>query len=178
MAPALRLPTHLSSFYTIRLPPATTTMATITAEPNEKAPASPRYSTSSQPNRVSTDTISPGVARIEATVEHLTNANRVCIFFGVLLLAWAYGLDNTLRGTYQPLAVNALNAQSLLATVTVIRAVVGAAAQVSDICSSISHRVYGLGALERKLMHYSPRQLRLRMSLGGLKYFWLLCSSI
>ncbi|KAF2628569.1 siderochrome-iron transporter Sit1 [Macroventuria anomochaeta] len=98
-------------------------------ELDEKAPPSPRYSTTSQPNRAPFDTVSPGVARIEATAEHITLANRVWIFFGVLLIAWAYGLDSTLRVAYQPIAVDALNAHSLLATVTVVRAVIGAAAQ-------------------------------------------------
>jgi SIT family siderophore-iron:H+ symporter-like MFS transporter len=52
------------------------------------------------------------------------------MFFGVLLLAWAYGLDSTLRSAYQPIAVSALNAHALLASVSVVRAVIGAAAQV------------------------------------------------
>lgn len=102
-------------------------------EVDEKASPSPPYGDSEQCGRASIDTISPGVARIEATVEHLTSTNRACIFFGVLIIAWAYGLDSTLRVAYQPIAVNALNAHSLLATVTVVRAVIGAAAQVSPI---------------------------------------------
>lgn len=99
------------------------------AEPDNKAP---RFSTTSQPVRASFDSVSPGVARIEATAEHLTTTNRVWILIGVLLAAWAYGLDSTLRTSFQPLAVDALNAHSMLATVTVVRAVIGAAAQVSN----------------------------------------------
>ena len=106
------------------------------AEPDDKAP---RFSTASHPDRASFDSVSPGVARIEATAEHLTTANRTCILFGVLIAAWAYGLDNTLRLTYQSLAVNALNANAQLATLTVVKAVIGAAAQVSDYFGSSSN---------------------------------------
>ncbi|KAJ4370191.1 ferrioxamine B transporter [Didymella sp. IMI 355093] len=98
------------------------------AEADDKAL---RFSTTSQPVRTSFESVSPGVARIEATTEHLTTANRAFILFGVLLAAWAYGLDNTLRTTFQPLAVDGLHAHSMLATVTVTRAVIGAAAQAS-----------------------------------------------
>lgn len=99
------------------------------ADPDDKAP---RFSTASYPDRASFDSVSPGVARIEATAEHLTTANRAWILFGVLLAAWAYGLDNTVRGAYQSIAVNALNANAQLATMSVVRAVIGAAAQVRD----------------------------------------------
>lgn len=101
-------------------------------EPDDKAL---RFSTASQRSRASLDSVSPGVARIEATAEHLTTANRTCILFGVLLAAWAYGLDSILRSAYQPLAVNALKANAQLATMTVVRAVVGAASQVNDLRS-------------------------------------------
>jgi SIT family siderophore-iron:H+ symporter-like MFS transporter len=59
------------------------------------------------------------------------------MFFGVLLLAWAYGLDSTLRSAYQPIAVSALNAHALLASVSVVRAVIGAAAQVGHKFSAV-----------------------------------------
>lgn len=98
------------------------------AEPDDKAP---RFSTASHPDRAFFENISPGVARIEATAEHLTAANRTFILFGVLLAAWAYGLDNTLRTTYQSMASNALNANAQLATVAVVKAIIGAATQVS-----------------------------------------------
>lgn len=105
---------------------AHTTPATM-AEPDDKAP---RFSSASYPNRASFDEASPGAARIGAVAEHLTINNRACILFGVLLAAWAYGLDNTLRGSYQSIAANALNANVQLATITVVRAVIGAATQV------------------------------------------------
>lgn len=81
-------------------------------EVDEKASPTSRLSNSDEDGHIAIDTVSPGVARIEATVEHLTSANQACIFFGVLLIAWAYGLDSILRVAYQPIAVSALNAHS------------------------------------------------------------------
>lgn len=37
-------------------------------------------------------TQSPGVARIEALSKHITTGNRIAIFLGVFLIAYAYGL--------------------------------------------------------------------------------------
>lgn len=105
-------------------------MTTPTAEPNEKGSPSLRGSTSSRLRRPSVDTVSPGVARIGAAAEHITTANRVCILFSVLLLAWAFGLDAVLRTGYHAIAVNALHAQAQLATVSVVKAVTAAAVQV------------------------------------------------
>ena len=72
---------------------------------------------------------SPGVARIEALSEHITFANRCFIFFGVFLIAYAYGLDGTLRYSYQPYATSGFSTHSLLSTINVVRSVVAAAAQ-------------------------------------------------
>lgn len=72
---------------------------------------------------------SPGVVRIEALAAHISFYDRIAIFFGVFLIAYAYGLDGTLRYTYQPTATNDFGGHSLLATVNTIRAVVAAAAQ-------------------------------------------------
>lgn len=44
---------------------------------------------------------SPGVARIEALSAHLTIFDRIFLFIGVFLIAYAYSLDGTLRYTYQ-----------------------------------------------------------------------------
>ena len=44
---------------------------------------------------------SPGVLRIEAISAHLTLKDRVFVFFGVFLIAYAYGLDGQIRSTYQ-----------------------------------------------------------------------------
>jgi SIT family siderophore-iron:H+ symporter-like MFS transporter len=73
---------------------------------------------------------SPGVVRIEALAAHITFYDRIAIFFSVFLIAYAYGLDGTLRYTYQPTATSDFGGHSLLATVNTIRAVVAAAAQV------------------------------------------------
>jgi hypothetical protein len=44
---------------------------------------------------------SPGVLRIEATSAHFTFVDRIFVFFGVFLIAYAYGLDGIIRYTYQ-----------------------------------------------------------------------------
>ncbi|KAJ9665892.1 ferrioxamine B transporter [Coniosporium apollinis] len=72
---------------------------------------------------------SPGVARIEALSTHLTTFDRVFLFIGVFLIAYAYSLDGTLRYTYQPYALAGYELHSLLATVNVVRTVIAAAAQ-------------------------------------------------
>ncbi|WYZ46113.1 hypothetical protein EsH8_IX_000338 [Colletotrichum jinshuiense] len=72
---------------------------------------------------------SPGVVRIEALSAAITTTDRYFIFFGVFLVAYAYGLDGTLRYAYQPTATNSYATHSLLATVNVLRSVIAAAAQ-------------------------------------------------
>jgi SIT family siderophore-iron:H+ symporter-like MFS transporter len=72
---------------------------------------------------------SPGVARIEALNAHTSFINRCCIFFGLFLIAYAYGLDGTLRYTYQPYATASYSTHSTLATINVLRSVIAAAAQ-------------------------------------------------
>ena len=62
-------------------------------------------------------TKSPGVARIEALNAHTSFVNRCCIFFGLFIVAYAYGLDGTLRGTYQPYATAGYQTHSTLATI-------------------------------------------------------------
>ncbi|KAL5403476.1 ferrioxamine B transporter [Paraphaeosphaeria minitans] len=74
-------------------------------------------------------TQSPGVARIEALSKHITTGNRIAIFIGVFFIAYAYGLDGTLRYAYQPTATSGFGNHSLLSTINVVRAVVAAAAQ-------------------------------------------------
>ncbi|KAL2147528.1 hypothetical protein VTI28DRAFT_8783 [Corynascus sepedonium] len=78
---------------------------------------------------VSTDDKSPGVRRVEALAAVLTTTDRIFIFFGVFLVAFAYGLDGIVRYTYQPLATASFQQHSLLATVNVFRSVIAAAAQ-------------------------------------------------
>ncbi|CAI6332394.1 unnamed protein product [Periconia digitata] len=72
---------------------------------------------------------SPGVLRIEALSRHISSLDRVFIFIGVFLIAYAYGLDGTLRFTYQPNATDKFKNHSLLSTVNVVRAVIAAATQ-------------------------------------------------
>ncbi|KAF2643833.1 siderochrome-iron transporter-like protein Sit1 [Massarina eburnea CBS 473.64] len=72
---------------------------------------------------------SPGVARIEALSAHISTGNRIAIFLGVFLIAYAYGLDGTLRYAYQPTATSSFANHSLLSTINVVRAVVAAASQ-------------------------------------------------
>ena len=44
---------------------------------------------------------SPGVQRIEAISKHFTLTDRIFVFIGVFLIAYAYGLDGIIRYTYQ-----------------------------------------------------------------------------
>lgn len=44
---------------------------------------------------------SPGVARVEVISRYFTLPDKVLFFFGIFLLAYAYGLDGTIRYTYQ-----------------------------------------------------------------------------
>ncbi|KAH0841704.1 hypothetical protein AYO21_01064 [Fonsecaea monophora] len=72
---------------------------------------------------------SPGVARIEAINQVLTRTDRVFLFIGVFLIAYAYGLDGITRYTYQTTATASMGHHSLLATINTLRAVIAAAAQ-------------------------------------------------
>ncbi|AEO59133.1 hypothetical protein MYCTH_2307144 [Thermothelomyces thermophilus ATCC 42464] len=100
---------------------------------NSSVAAGPVAGNSSLPDRrppsVSTDDKSPGVRRAEALAAVLTTTDRVFIFLGVFLVAFAYGLDGVLRASYQPVATASFNQHSLLATVNVLRSVIAAAAQ-------------------------------------------------
>ena len=64
------------------------------------------------------DTKSPGVARIEALNAHTSLVNRCFIFFGLFLVAYAYGLDGSLRGVYQSYATAGFETHSTLATIS------------------------------------------------------------
>ena len=75
------------------------------------------------------DEKSAGVRRAEALAAVLTTTDRVCIFLGLFLVAFAYGLDGTVRYAYQPKATASFEEHSLLATVNVLRSVIAAAAQ-------------------------------------------------
>ncbi|KAL2867217.1 putative siderochrome-iron transporter Sit1 [Aspergillus lucknowensis] len=73
--------------------------------------------------------MSPGVKRIELIGSHLGLWGRVAMFSGIWLIAYVYGLDGGVRTTYQPLATASYATHSLLSTITVLRAVIAAAAQ-------------------------------------------------
>ncbi|KAM0185403.1 hypothetical protein ACHAPA_012181 [Fusarium lateritium] len=75
------------------------------------------------------DITSPGVQRIKAMSEVITFTDRIFIFFGVFLIAYAYGLDGTVRYAYQPSALNEFKEHSLQSSVNTLRAVIAAAAQ-------------------------------------------------
>ncbi|GLA53782.1 siderophore transporter [Aspergillus niger] len=72
---------------------------------------------------------SPGVKRIEALSSHLHILDRVFLFCGIFLIAYVYGLDGLLRGTYQPYATASYGLHSVLSSVDILRAVIAAAAQ-------------------------------------------------
>jgi SIT family siderophore-iron:H+ symporter-like MFS transporter len=44
---------------------------------------------------------SPGVRRIEVITSHFRMVDRVCLFLAIFLIAYVYGLDGTVRYTYQ-----------------------------------------------------------------------------
>ncbi|KAF2127021.1 siderochrome-iron transporter-like protein Sit1 [Dothidotthia symphoricarpi CBS 119687] len=93
---------------------------------------------SARVGKIPIDTTSPGVARIEIIAEHITLGNRICIFIGVFLIAFAYGLDGSVRGSYQPVATSKLGNHQFIATLGVLRSIVGAvcqptAAKVADV---------------------------------------------
>lgn len=99
------------------------------AGPNNKEFSSPGHEGSRRDSILLVDDKSPGVARIEAIGEVLTLTDRIFLFIGVFLVAYAYGLDGTVRYTFQTTATASMGEHSLLATINVLRAVIAAAAQ-------------------------------------------------
>ncbi|KAJ5486684.1 hypothetical protein N7530_000984 [Penicillium desertorum] len=75
------------------------------------------------------DTKLPGAARMKALYSSLTVVERIAIFSSVFIIGFAYGLDNLLRGTYEPYATSSFGEHSLLSTINVILSVVAAASQ-------------------------------------------------
>ena len=76
-----------------------------------------------------TGSISPGVKRIEALSQHISCTERVILFIGIFIVAYVYSLDISLRYAYQPVATDSFQTHSLLATISVLRSVIAAAAQ-------------------------------------------------
>lgn len=83
-------------------------------------------------DKVSLDsTANAGVHNAEIYSKYYTHPfRRFLIFFSLFLIAFAYGLDNSVRSTYQTLATSSYSKHSLLSTVTCIKAVISAAAQI------------------------------------------------
>lgn len=73
------------------------------SQENTIADAPPYYSNDgSSENLLAT----AGVRRIEAINSQLTTIDRAVIFVGLFLIAYCYGLDGTVRYTYQSYATN------------------------------------------------------------------------
>lgn len=76
-----------------------------------------------------TGNTSPGVRRMEAIAQHINFPSRVILFVGIFIVAYVYSLDISLRYAYQPTATDSFSTHSLLATISVLRSVIAAAAQ-------------------------------------------------
>jgi hypothetical protein len=61
---------------------------------------------------------SPGVRRIEIIASHFRFVDRIFLFLGVFLIAYVYGLDGTVRYTYQVCCRLGLSLLSILGTET------------------------------------------------------------
>ncbi|WWD20507.1 hypothetical protein CI109_104983 [Kwoniella shandongensis] len=86
---------------------------------------------------------SPGVRRIEAISSCFESWHKWVLFASVFFVAYSYGLDGTVRYTYQAAALSVLGVSAQTSTVTVVRSIVAAAAQpvyakISDYFGRIS----------------------------------------
>ncbi|KAI0010223.1 major facilitator superfamily transporter [Xylariaceae sp. FL0662B] len=59
----------------------------------------------------------------------ITRTERATLFFGIFLVGYVYGLESQVRSTYQPYATSSFSLHSRLATINVLRSVMGIAAQ-------------------------------------------------
>ncbi|KFY19524.1 hypothetical protein V493_07924 [Pseudogymnoascus sp. VKM F-4281 (FW-2241)] len=103
---------------------------------NKELDQGPDHDVSDSEPRISDDSSkhiygskSLGVKRIEAISAQFTGLDRIILFCSIFLVAYCYGLDGTIRYTYQPYATASFSQHSLLATITVLRSIIGAAAQ-------------------------------------------------
>ncbi|SCV05153.1 LANO_0H01222g1_1 [Lachancea nothofagi CBS 11611] len=72
-----------------------------------------------------------GVSNVEVYAHQYNNAvYRTMLFFSIFLVAYAYGLDGTVRYTFQSYATSSYAEHSLLATVNCIKSVIAAAGQI------------------------------------------------
>ncbi|GAA6033303.1 hypothetical protein JCM8097_006682 [Rhodosporidiobolus ruineniae] len=77
--------------------------------------------------KVSETEKSLGTLRVEAITAQLTTPLRAWLYIGVFLVAYAYGLDSTVRGTLQSYATSSFASHSLLATVNVLKSIIAGA---------------------------------------------------
>jgi len=86
---------------------------------------------------------SPGVRRIEIIGQFFEGWHKWVLFFAIFLIAYVYGLDGFTRYAYQSQATSSFSASAQISTVSVVRAIVAAAAQpayakVSDYFGRVS----------------------------------------
>ncbi|KKA26540.1 hypothetical protein TD95_005356 [Thielaviopsis punctulata] len=84
---------------------------------------------SASPSAPALAPLSRGVARMKAINAVMTGRDTGLLFACILAASWAYGLDGTVRCTYQNYATGSFHQHSLLATVNVLRSVVATVAQ-------------------------------------------------
>ncbi|ANB13923.1 Sit1p [Sugiyamaella lignohabitans] len=70
-----------------------------------------------------------GVRKVEIYSSQYKLVGKIFVFFSVFLVSYAYGLDSNIRYVYQATATSSYAEHSLLSTVNVIKAVIGAAGQ-------------------------------------------------
>lgn len=75
------------------------------------------------------DVHAQGVERIAAISAAFNTPLKVVLFVGIFLVAYCYGLDATVRFTYQTYATNSYSQHSLLGTMNTVRAILAAAIQ-------------------------------------------------
>ncbi|KAK9455180.1 MFS general substrate transporter [Dipodascopsis uninucleata] len=69
-----------------------------------------------------------GVKRAEVISDQYRNRmGKTVVFLSIFLVAYAYGLDGTVRSTYQTMATSSYSSHSLLATINTVRSVFAAA---------------------------------------------------
>lgn len=87
--------------------------------------------TTSSPAPSYIELIDPGVRNIEIYAEQYSRPlYRVGLFFSLFLIAYAYGLDGSVRYTFQAYATSSYSKHSLLSTVNCIKTVIAAVGQI------------------------------------------------
>ncbi|EJD06330.1 MFS general substrate transporter [Fomitiporia mediterranea MF3/22] len=94
----------------------------------EKADAISRETESDTPSKHQL-VESPGVRRIEAISNAFNYPLKLALFLGIFLLSYIYGLDGSVRYTFQTTATNSYSTLPLLSTVGTVRSIIAAAAQ-------------------------------------------------